>query len=199
MGPPERGSPSHFFMKTTLSIFIDESGDFGKYEAHAPYYLFSMVFHDQSESISGIIENMDYRLSAITDRKLVHCGPLIRKEEIYQYADLDERRKIFNSLYFFTLKVPVSVKTIVVPSYSEYGLLWLQHIILSECISAWCMVLLSGQTGRQFLDRMRCPYCVELYSDLSVRRSEQRIYLPGLCDGRNEHFYQLLLRFCLRL
>ena len=73
-----------------------------------------MVFHDQSESISGVIENMDYRLSAITDRKLVHCGPLIRKEEIYQYADLDERRKIFNSLYFFTLKAPVSVKTIVV-------------------------------------------------------------------------------------
>ena len=28
-----------------LSIFIDESGDFGEYEAHSPYYIIIMVFH----------------------------------------------------------------------------------------------------------------------------------------------------------
>ena len=27
-----------------LSIFIDESGDFGPYEHHAPYYLIALVF-----------------------------------------------------------------------------------------------------------------------------------------------------------
>lgn len=109
------GVPRIFiFMENTLSVFIDESGDFGKYEVHSPYYLFAMVIHNQNESISGIIESMDYRLSAITDRRLVHCGPLIRKEEIYQFVELEERRKIFNSLYFFTLKAPVTVKTIIV-------------------------------------------------------------------------------------
>lgn len=35
-----------------LGIFIDESGDFGPYEAHAPYYLIALVLHDQSRSIS---------------------------------------------------------------------------------------------------------------------------------------------------
>lgn len=27
-----------------LSVFIDESGDFGPYEIHAPYYLVSMIY-----------------------------------------------------------------------------------------------------------------------------------------------------------
>lgn len=30
-----------------LSVFIDESGDFGAYEPHSPYYIITMVFHDQ--------------------------------------------------------------------------------------------------------------------------------------------------------
>ena len=33
-----------------LSIFVDESGDFGAYEPHAPFYLFTLVFHDQNNS-----------------------------------------------------------------------------------------------------------------------------------------------------
>ena len=31
-----------------LSIFIDESGDFGTYDIRSPYYIITMVFHDQS-------------------------------------------------------------------------------------------------------------------------------------------------------
>ena len=34
-----------------LSIFVDESGDFGEYEKHSPYYIVSMVFHDQAGKI----------------------------------------------------------------------------------------------------------------------------------------------------
>lgn len=34
-----------------LSIFIDESGDFGEYDYHSPYYIITMVFHDQQEDI----------------------------------------------------------------------------------------------------------------------------------------------------
>ena len=33
-----------------LSVFIDESGDFGSYEHHAPYYIITLVFHDQMVS-----------------------------------------------------------------------------------------------------------------------------------------------------
>jgi hypothetical protein len=53
-GPPSGGEfPRHFILtmsthygKKTLSVFIDESGDFGSYEAHAPYYLVAMVLHN---------------------------------------------------------------------------------------------------------------------------------------------------------
>ena len=41
-----------------LSIFIDESGDFGEYEAHSPLYLMTLVFHNQSKDISGGIEHL---------------------------------------------------------------------------------------------------------------------------------------------
>ena len=34
-----------------LSCFVDESGDFGKYEKHSPYYLLTMVFHEQDKTI----------------------------------------------------------------------------------------------------------------------------------------------------
>ena len=41
-----------------LSIFIDESGDFGPYEAHAPYYLVSMILHDQNTDITEVTNIM---------------------------------------------------------------------------------------------------------------------------------------------
>ena len=31
-----------------ISIFIDESGDFGKLNPRSPYYIVTMVFHDQA-------------------------------------------------------------------------------------------------------------------------------------------------------
>lgn len=38
-----------------LSIFVDESGDFGEYEKHAPFYIVTMVFHNQAIDISDNI------------------------------------------------------------------------------------------------------------------------------------------------
>lgn len=34
-----------------LSIFVDESGDFGEYDPRAPFYILSLVLHDQSIDI----------------------------------------------------------------------------------------------------------------------------------------------------
>lgn len=33
-------------MAKELSIFIDESGDFGEYEPHSPYYIIGLVVHE---------------------------------------------------------------------------------------------------------------------------------------------------------
>ena len=35
-----------------LSIFIDESGDFGSYSYHSPYYIITFVFHNQAINIT---------------------------------------------------------------------------------------------------------------------------------------------------
>ena len=35
-----------------LSVFIDESGDFGPYAPHSPFYLIALLFHDQSIDLS---------------------------------------------------------------------------------------------------------------------------------------------------
>ena len=35
-----------------LSIVVDESGDFGEYNHRTPYYIISMVLHDQDVDIT---------------------------------------------------------------------------------------------------------------------------------------------------
>ena len=50
-------------MINELSIFVDESGDFGTYEPHAPFYLFTLVFHDQSNLIEDQIIHLEHGLS----------------------------------------------------------------------------------------------------------------------------------------
>ena len=44
-----------------LSCFIDESGDFGPYDARSPYYYVAMVLHDQEDDISDRIAGMEAR------------------------------------------------------------------------------------------------------------------------------------------
>ena len=39
-------------MEKILSVFIDESGDFGFIKDASKYYLITLVFHDQSIDIS---------------------------------------------------------------------------------------------------------------------------------------------------
>lgn len=49
--------------KKTLSVFIDESGDFGPYEPHSPYYLVALVLHEQNFDITEDIKVFDSHLS----------------------------------------------------------------------------------------------------------------------------------------
>lgn len=85
-----------------LSIFIDESGDFGEYDYHSPYYIIAMVFHNQSTDISSPLAKLEQDL---TNRGFphhcVHTGPIIRRENEYTYVSIDERRRIFNSMITF--------------------------------------------------------------------------------------------------
>ena len=55
-----------------LSIFIDESGDFGAYESHSPYYIITMVFHDQSQDVRPAVERLDRELSYLGMESLAY-------------------------------------------------------------------------------------------------------------------------------
>ena len=94
-----------------LSIFIDESGDFGHYSFHSPYYIITMVFHNQAEDIQNQISHFDKELSYLgLNNFCVHTGPIIRKEEVYKEMDIFERRRIFNKMMAFIRSIDIRYK-----------------------------------------------------------------------------------------
>ena len=94
-----------------LSVFIDESGDFGDYCFHSPYYIIAMIFHKRSTDIQRQINYLDNELSYLGLNNLcIHTGPIIRKEEIYRNMDLIERRRIFNKMMAFITMQLVKLK-----------------------------------------------------------------------------------------
>ena len=46
-----------------LSVFIDESGDFGQYNPASPNYYVAMVLHNQEIDISKNIETLERQVS----------------------------------------------------------------------------------------------------------------------------------------
>lgn len=92
--------------KKILSIFVDESGDFGAYDYHAPFYLVTMILHEQNVDITGNIRVLEQHLQNIGyEQHAIHTGPLIRRESIYSYELMENRKKIFNALFNFCRKL----------------------------------------------------------------------------------------------
>lgn len=96
-----------------LSIFIDESGDFG---SNSEYYLLTLVFHDQSNPIDEEIVALRRKLAdlGLSTNRAIHVGPIVRKEAEYANLSLSTRRSAFGSLYAFTRKAKVVYFTIAV-------------------------------------------------------------------------------------
>lgn len=98
-----------------LSIFIDESGDFGEYDYRSPYYIVSFVFHNQENDISLNITKLDRILTRFNiNNNCIHTAPLVRGEEIYQNMDLHARRKILNSFFAFLKDINISYESFYV-------------------------------------------------------------------------------------
>lgn len=91
-----------------LSIFIDESGDFGEYDYRSPYYIISMIFHDQAIDITDEIRKLEESLSYM-DLSLhcIHTGPIIRQEEEYRYMTPETRTKILKRLMAFVRSIDI--------------------------------------------------------------------------------------------
>ena len=91
-----------------LSCFVDESGDFGKYDSNCPYYMVSVVLHDQSDSIKKQLDGLEAYLSNMGfSHHALHAGPLVRRESDYEQMDMEDRKKLFNLLFNFMRKLPI--------------------------------------------------------------------------------------------
>ncbi len=94
-----------------LSIFIDESGDFGKYSPHSPYYIISMVFHDQSVDINESLNTLEWSLNQIDlENHYIHSGPIIRAEGEYRNMDINKRKTILRRISTFVRKTEINYK-----------------------------------------------------------------------------------------
>lgn len=98
-----------------LSVFIDESGDFGQLNERPAYYLVTLVFHEQMNDISPNVSKLEESVrNAGFDFEYIHTGPVIRREEVFKNYSMDERRKLLYKMFNFILTSPITYETISV-------------------------------------------------------------------------------------
>lgn len=110
-----RGCASLFllFMKE-LSIFVDESGHFGKDNNQNNVYIIILVIHDQNKNITKIIDSLVSELKLVyPNNDYFHGGPILRREQEYKNVDIHTRRKLFNVMSHFTNKIDFKYLSIV--------------------------------------------------------------------------------------
>ena len=67
-----------------LSVFIDESGDFGEIAERPAYYLVTLLFHDQKNEISSNVKKLeDSTKNSGFEFEYIHTGPVIRREDVF--------------------------------------------------------------------------------------------------------------------
>ena len=85
-----------------LSIYVDESGDFGNYSTIDNFYIFTLLFYEEQEINNLYIDSLKRELSLLDYGSLLfHGGPLIRKEKNFIDIKIEKRRKIFNKMAYF--------------------------------------------------------------------------------------------------
>jgi len=107
----------------TLSIFVDESGDFGKFEPHSPFYILCLVFHDSATNIDSDFAKLHEQLAryGLDSSHALHSGPLIRRELGYTAMDMPERRSLFRLLVDFARRSGVQHQTWIFDKRKQEG------------------------------------------------------------------------------
>ena len=98
-----------------LSVFIDESGDFGEITERPAYYLVTLLFHDQKNDITSNVKRLeDSTKNSGFDFEYIHTGPVIRREEVLSGLSIDERRKLLFKMLNFIISSPITYEVAVV-------------------------------------------------------------------------------------
>lgn len=149
----------------SLSIFVDEAGDFGHYEPHEPFYVLTLVFHNQQNSIGQEVSYLNDALkhTAHVGGRAVHTGPLIRREDEYSDMSVDERRSQFMKLLAFQRKCPIQYISFVFKKreYSEIALMEKMYSVLLaflrrsiECLQGFDNVIIYYDDGQREVKRV---------------------------------------------
>lgn len=98
-----------------LSIFIDESGDFGEITERPAYYLVTLLFHNQKNDIASNVKKLeDSTKNSGFDFEYIHTGPVIRREDVFSGLSIDERRKLLFKMLNFIVSSPITYEMAVV-------------------------------------------------------------------------------------
>ena len=101
-------------IKRRLNIFIDESGDFGFKEGSSELYAVSFTIHESDDLIVNELEYLNSRLKKVDYNGMIHLADLIARRGEYAYFNLEQRKYIFWSIFFFSKRVKVKIHTIIV-------------------------------------------------------------------------------------
>lgn len=98
-------------MAKELSIFVDESGDRG---GKARYYLLTLVFHDQADSIAEAVTGYEAKLAKADLPNIpFHSEPLMNGHMDYEFLGIGQRKAMLAYFSSFVRKLPISYITFV--------------------------------------------------------------------------------------
>ena len=98
-----------------LSVFINESGDFGEITEQPAYYLVTLLFHAQKNEIASNVKKLeDSTKNSGFDFEYIHTGPVIRREDVFSRLSIDERRKLLFKMLNFIVGSPITYEMAVV-------------------------------------------------------------------------------------
>lgn len=98
-------------MAKELSIFVDESGDRG---GKARYYLLTLVFHDQADSIAEAVTGYEAKLARADLPNIpFHSEPLMNGHKDYEFLGIEQRKAMLAYFSSFVRKLPISYITLV--------------------------------------------------------------------------------------
>ena len=92
--------------QATLSVFVDESGNFRFPDSECRFYILTLLFHDQSLDISTEIQRLEKSDEEIgLQGHCFHAGPLIRREKNYSMLSRHLRGRILSRMMAFARRV----------------------------------------------------------------------------------------------
>ena len=99
---------------STLSIFVDESGDFG--DSNLGFYVLGIVIHEHHAPLQPHLDVLNLQLSNIgLEGHTVHSGAAIRGEAEYRSMSWEQRKRAFNRMFGFVRRSPIRYFSITIP------------------------------------------------------------------------------------